>query len=255
MSQYVFGSGILWSRPLTDANGNAIANPTPVRFGALQDISLDVSWDTKMLHGQNQFPIAVGRGKGKVTGKAKAAQLNGSLLNSIVFGQTLSNGIISDVYDTTGAAIPATPFQITPTPPNSGVYSKDLGVLNASGVPMTRVASAPVSGQYSVNETTGAYTFAAADTLLVVYINYQYTATSTSATKSTVKNLPMGYAPTFSVDLYMPYQGKSMIMTLPNAISSKMAIATKLDDFMIPEFDFEGFADSAGNVLTYALSE
>jgi hypothetical protein len=46
-----------------------------------------------------------------------------------------------------------------------------------------------------------------------------------------------------------------VIWTLPNAISTKLTFATKLDDFAMPEFDFEGFADSAGNVLTYATSD
>jgi hypothetical protein len=253
MSQYAFGAGILWGTALLDASGNAIANPSPVQFGELQDVSLDISFDTKMLHGQNQFPVAIGRGKGKISGKSKFARLNGRILNDLFFGQTLSNGILSDVYDTTGAAIPTTPFTITPTVPSSGTWSADLGVRNANGVPMTRVASGPTTGQYSVS--AGVYTFAAADTGLTVFISYQYTATSTSAKKSTVVNLPMGYAPSFKCDLYMPYQGKSLICSLPNCIGSKLQLATKLDDFFIPEFDFEGFADSSGNVMTWATTE
>lgn len=253
MSQYAFGAGILWGTPLLDATGAAIANPTPVQFGELQDVSLDISFDTKMLHGQNQFPVAIGRGKGKISGKSKFARLNGALINSLFFGQTLAAGIVSDVYDTTGALIPTTPFTITPTVPSSGTWSADLGVTNASGVPMTRVASAPTTGQYSV--AAGVYTFAAADTGLRVFISYQYTATSTTAKKSTVANLPMGYAPSFKCDLYMPYQGKSLICSLPNCIGSKLQLSTKLDDFFIPEFDFEGFADASGNVMTWATTE
>lgn len=253
MSQYLFGSGILWGTPTADANGNAIANPTPVKFGVLQECSVDISFDTKTLHGQNQFPVAVGRGKGKISGSAKFAQVNGAMINSLFFGQTLSSGIVSDYNDTTGNVIPTTPFTITPTVPSSGTWSTDLGVINSSGVPMTRVASAPTTGQYSV--AAGVYTFAAADTGQTVFINYQYTATSTTAKKSTVINLPMGYAPTFRIDLYTPYQGKSMILTLPSCIASKLALATKQDDFVIPDFGFEAFADAAGNVMTWATSE
>jgi hypothetical protein len=254
MSQFVFGSGILWGTPSTDAAGNAIANPTPVQFGTLQDVSLDVSFENKELHGQNQFAVAVGRGKGKISGKAKFAQINGLLLNSLLFGQTMTAGIVSDVYDTTGAAIPATgPYTITPTVPSSGTWSVDLGVRDSSGLPMIRVASAPATGQYSV--TAGVYTFASADAGKTVFVNYQYTATSTGAQKSTVQNVIMGYAPSFRVDLFTPFQGKSMIWTLPKAISTKLTIATKLDDFAMPEFDFQGFADDSGNVLSYAVSE
>lgn len=254
MSQFLFGSGILWGTPLTDANSNAIANPSPVQFGTLQDCSIDMSFDTKMLYGQNQFPVAVGRGKGKMSGKAKIAQVNGMLYNSIFFGQTLSAGtLVSDVYDTTGAAIPATPYTITVTPPGSGAWSRDLGVKNANGVPMTCVAGTPTTGQYAV--TAGAYLFAAADTGLTVYISYQYTATSAGAKKLVIANLPMGYAPTFKTDLLLPYQGKSLVLTLGSCVGSKLSMATKQDDFAIPEFDFDAFADSNGNIGTLAWSE
>jgi hypothetical protein len=251
--QNVFGSGVLIGTPLTDYTGAVIANPTPVQFGVAQEIGLDVSFDTKMLYGQNQFPVAVGRGKGKITGKVKAAQVNGALFNSIMFGQGLTSGIIADVYDVVGAAIPGTPYQITPTVPSSGTWTFDLGVRDSNGVPMTRVASGPATGQYSV--AAGVYTFAAADTTKVVYINFQYTATSTTAKKSTLVNPLMGYAPSFRADLYLPYNGKTLIVTANNCVANKLSLATKLDDFVIPEYNFDAFADAAGNVLTYALSE
>jgi hypothetical protein len=255
MALYNFGAGVLWGIPTSDASGNAIATnvATPIQFGVLQEVSLDVGFDNKMLYGQNQFPVAVGRGKGKISLKAKFAQLNGALINSLFFGQTLTSGIISDVYDVTGAVIPTTPFQITVVPPSSGVWSVDLGVRNAAGVPMTRVASAPATGQYSV--AAGVYTFAAADVGLQVFVNYQYTAASTSAKKSTVLNLPMGYAPSFRCDLLEPYAGKTLTVSLPNCIANKLSFSTKLDDFQVPEFDADCFADAAGNVMTYALSE
>lgn len=251
--QFGFGSGVMWGTPLTDAYGNAIANPTPTQLGVLQDMSLDISFDTKMLYGPNQFPVAVGRGKGKMSGKSKLAQLNGRMVNDLVFGQTMSSGILSNVNDTAGALIPSTPFTITPTVPSSGTWTADLGVKNANGLPLTRVASAPTTGQYSV--TAGAYLFAAADTGTQVFICYQYTATSTTAKKSTVLNLPMGYAPSFRADILVPYQGKSLVFTIPQCLVSKFGISTKQDDFLIPELDWEGFADSAGNGIYWGLSE
>ena len=251
--QFLFGTGVFWGTPLTAADGSAIAVPTPVQLGVMQDISIDISFDTKELYGQSQFPVAVGRGKGKMTGKAKVAQINGSALNSLFFGQTMTAGITGDYYDVLGSLIPTTPYQVTITAPNSGTWSADLGVRNANGLPMTRVASAPATGQYSV--AAGVYTFATADTGLTVFISYQYTATSTTAQKSTVKNLLMGAAPTFKGDLYIPYAGKSLILTIPQCLTSKMTIATKQDDFAIPEFDFSGFADAAGNALYWAVSD
>jgi hypothetical protein len=251
--QYVFGSGSLVGTPTADAFGNAIALASPVKFGALQDVALDISFDTKMLYGSNQFPLAIGRGKGKVTGKAAAAQINGTLWNSLLFGQTLTAGVNTDVVDTVGTLIPAITFLITVVPPGAGVYGFDLGVVGPTGSPMTRVLAAPTTGQYS--ETAGAYLFAAADVGLRMYVNYNYTAVSTTGRVSTVANVPMGYAPTFQADLVLPFSGKNLTVSLPNCISTKLGLATKLDDFAIPSFEFDAFAGASGTVLTYSMSD
>lgn len=252
--QIGFGSGSLWGTQLTDVTGAAIATPTPVQFGALQDVSVDFSADIKKLFGSNSFPLVAARGKLSINCKAKSAQMNGALLNNIFFGFGMTSSIVGDVFDTTGAVIPSTPFQITPTVPSAGTWTVDLGVRNANSVPMTRVPSAPTTGQYSV--AAGVYTFAAADVGLTVYINFQYTATSTTAKKIAISNPVMGAAPTFRADLYLPYQGKQLVMVLSSCVATKLNFATKLDDFMIPEFDFEAYADASGsNVGTIALSE
>jgi hypothetical protein len=70
-----FGSGVLIATP-------SGANATPVQFGALQDVSLDFSFASKQLFGQYQFPIAFARGEGKITGKAKFANIDGPLYNN-----------------------------------------------------------------------------------------------------------------------------------------------------------------------------
>ena len=254
--QFAFGTGVFWGTPLTDANGNSIATPTPVQLGVLQEMSLDISFDTKTLYGQQQFPVAVGRGKGKMAGKSKFAQLGAAAINSLVFGQTLTAGQTSDFYDVAGSVIPASPYTVTVVPPASGTWAYDLGVRNANGVPMTRVATAPATGQYSV--AGGVYTFAAADTLKQVFISYQYTVSSANAPtaqKSIVGNVLMGLSPTFKGDIYIPYNGKSLILTIPQCVCSKFTFSTKQDDFMVPEFDFEGFADAAGNALYWSTSE
>ena len=252
MSQFVFGAGNLFATPLTDAYGNAITTPTPVKFGTLQDISIDISKDVKELYGQNTYPVDVSGGKGKIAIKAKAAQILASEFNSIFFGQTLSSGQTSDVIDTTGATIPTTPYQITPTVPGSGTWSKDLGVINSNGDPLTHVTSAPATGQYSVS--AGVYTFAAADTGTTVFINYQYTVSTVGKTVI-VQNVAMGQAPVFSMDVYMQSKGKTLIWTFPQCVSTKLAIATKLDDYAIPEFDISAFANSAGQVVTFSTAE
>jgi hypothetical protein len=257
MAQYGFGSGTLWGTALTDASGNTIANPTPVLFGTLQDVSIDISGDTKQLFGQNQFPVAVGRGKAKIQGKSKFAQINGRILNDLFFGQTVASGLIADVYDTTGSSIPGTtPFTITPTIPSSGTWVQDLGVRDSNGVPMKCVTGTPTTGQYSLTAGPPAvYTFAAADAGKTVFISFQYTASSTVAQKSTVMNVAMGYAPTFRADFFNALSGKALTLTLFSCVASKLALSSKADDFLIPEFDFEAFADQGGRVLQWGTAE
>lgn len=253
MAQYGFGAGNLYVTPLADASGTAISNPTPMKLMELQEGSLDFSGDMKELYGQNSFPSAVGIAKRKLTVKIKTARVNARAWNTLFFGQTLSAGIIGVKTDTTGAAIPGTPYQITPTVPGSGTWQADLGVIDSTGLAMTRVASGPTAGQYSV--AAGVYTFAAADTGKTVYINFRYTATSTTAYKQSVSNLAMGYAPTFSADLSVIYQGKETYFGLPLCITGKMQAAFKNDDFVLPEFEFSGMDNGSGNVLNWSTSE
>lgn len=253
MAQFGFGTGVLVGTATTDAAGTALATPTPAQFGVLQEASVDMSFDLKELYGSYQFPVAIGRGKGKIGGKAKWAQMNGLLINTLFFGQTLTSGELGEVIDQTGAAIPATPFTITPTVPNTGTWALDLGVLDANGVPMTRVVSAPATGQYSV--AAGVYTFAPADTGKIVRISFQYTATSTTKKRMTISNQLMGSTPSFRSDLMIPFGGKQFVLTLPNCVSSKLSFGTKLDDFLVPEFDFSAFADASNNIAYLALAE
>lgn len=250
---FLFGAGQLFATPLTDASGTAIATPTPILIGTLQNVDLDINGEVKELFGQNQFAAAIGRGKVKITGKAKFASIFALQFNNVFFGQTLTSGLIGLTSDTVGAAIPTTPYQITPTVPSSGTWTADLGVLDSTGKPMTRVTSAPATGQYSV--AAGVYTFASADTTKVVYISYRYTATVTGAQKQTIVNQPMGYAPTFVADLQASYNGKQLNVRLRQCVGTKLALGLKNDDFTIPDFEFSAFADSAGNVLDISYSE
>jgi hypothetical protein len=254
--QYSFGAGLLWGTQQQDANGNPVSNATPVMFGTVQEVSLDVTFEQKELYGSNsQFPLAIGNGKAKISGKAKLGSLNGDVLSNLFFGQSSNYGLTSVNYDTIGTLVPAsTPYTITVTPPNSGTYGHDLGVINAStGIALEKVASTPAANQYS--ESAGVYTFNAAQTGVLMYINYSYTATSNTAKSSTVLTKPMGYSPNFQMDLYIPYNGQSFVVTLYKCISNKFSLQTKLDDFNYPEIDFTAFANSSGQVLTWALAE
>ena len=254
MSQYVFGTGTLWGTATQDAQGNTIAVPTPLKFGELQDINADFSRDLKMLYGQNAMPVAVAGGKMKFDFKAKFARMSGRVFNDLYFGQSMAGGSLAAVYnDATGAAIPASPFQLTVTPPSAGTYTRDLGVINANGVGMQRVAAAPATGQYS--QAGAVYTFAAADVGLQVFVSYAYTAAAAGAQKISLANLQMGATPVFGIDLAISYQGKQHNWRFPNCVSSKLTIDPKQDDFAQVGFDFSAFCDATGNIGYLVLAE
>lgn len=255
MSQFVFGTGSLWGTQTQDAYGNTIANLTPLKFGEVQDVGIDMSRDIKLLHGQLMMPVAVGGGKMKIDVKAKFARIMGRLFSDLFFGQSITGGTLTGVVnDTTGATIPATPYQITVVPPSSGTYVRDLGVIDANGLPYSRVASAPATGQYSVT-AGGQYTFAAADTGKQVFISYTYTATSANAKVISLVNLPMGYIPTFGMDLAVSFGGKQMNWRFPNCAAGKLSFDPKQDDFTQLDMDIAVFADSAGNIGTVVSAE
>src|SRR5437868_15143257 len=152
-----FGSGTLWGYPVA---GNLAANPTPIKFGTLQDINLEISGALKELYGQNQFAEAVARGKCKVTGKAKFAQIVGKHVNDLFFGQAMSSGQKLMALDEAQPVPAGSPYTTTVT--NSGPFVDAWGVrCSATCLPLTKATGGPVQGQYSVS--SGVCTFAAAD--------------------------------------------------------------------------------------------
>lgn len=249
---YHFGVGDLFAIQTHDASGAAVANPTPIKFGTLQDVALDISFDEKLLYGSKQFPLAAGRGKGKISAKAKLADIDGRVLADLVFGQAAAAGIKGVVSGFAAGVPAASPYTITIAPPNSGTFVADLGVIDAStGQPMTRVASAPAAGQYSVT-TAGVYTFASADASKAVLISFEYSATSTSAKYGAITNQNMGYMPFFSVTLQNSYEGKSLVLKFNKCASSKFSMPFKNEDFAVPDFEFSAMADAAGQIGYWA---
>ncbi len=257
LEQYNFGAGTLFL-VRTD-----IATPTPVRVGTLQDVSVDMSFDVKELYGAYQAPVAVARGKQKITGKAKFAKLNARQINDAFFGQTMTTGEQVQVVDEggpNGTVIPASPYQITVVngaSMSAGTPGVDLGVFNAgTGVQMTRVASAPIAGQYSCDMTTGKYTFSAADQTsgIAVVISYSYFQT-TSGGRITAYNQLMGSSPTFRMNLGNQYGGNKLALTLYSAIPTKMSWDFKNEDFTVPNFEFSAFADSLGRFFDWSSDQ
>ena len=255
MAQYLFGAGKIFATPVRDVYGQSITNPTPVEVGVMQSVSVDISYDLKELFGRGQFAVDAARGKDTIKCKASFGRINGALLNSIFFGGIVAEGGIETVAQTiNGETIPVG-GSLTPIVPNSGMYVKDLGVTDSKAIPLKRVATAPTAGQYSVDQSTGAYTFAAADAGKVVFISFKYSATVAGSKSIVVSNLDMGYTPEFTVDLQRDYKGKFMGMEFYRCTSNKLGFSSKQDDYDIPEFEFQPMADDLGRVFKFDLSE
>src|SRR5579862_365949 len=173
--QLAFGAGALWGNR-SDVTGSGIG---PDQFGILQDVQIDWDWQTRELWGQFQFPLDIARGQGKITGKAKFARIFGAINGDLFFGQTPAAGQLT-VSENEAATVPAT-SSYTVTVAQAANFSDDLGIYYASGNNagnrFTRVTTPSAAGQYSVNLTTGIYTFAAPDASAALLISYLYNLT------------------------------------------------------------------------------
>ena len=228
---------------------SSAANSTPRKFATMQDVQFDLQFTTKQLYGQNQVALDIRRGQAKFTGKAKFAQISGSMLNDLFFSQTATTGLLLSAVGEAGT-VSATPFTVTVA--NSTTFDTDLGVVYAAtGVPLTRVASAPAQGQYSA--ASGVYTFNAADTGVAVLIDYLYTA-ATGGTKVALSNQVMGTTPTFMGVFSTTASGKNVTLKLNLCTSSKLSLQTKIEDYTIPELDFEVMADASNNIGTLSVA-
>jgi hypothetical protein len=245
-----FGAGRLYG------TRQDISGATPLEFAVLQGFDLDFSFTTKSLYGTNQFAIFIARGEAKATVKAKSAVMSGLLVNNLFFGQSLAAGQLA-LQAAEAHVVPATPYEVTVAPPNSGTFVSDQGVSYANGgVPLQVVASSPTVGEYAVNASTGEYTFAAADAAAAVVISYTYTFSS-AGQKLVITNEELGTTPYFSAVFRGrdPRSGLYNTLVLDRLTSSKLAISTKTGDYAIPEFDAEIMDDGTGNIGTWSFGD
>jgi hypothetical protein len=245
VQQYSFGSGVLFGR-------SSNANPTPVRFGALQEVAIDFAFTAKPLYGQFQFPIAVGRGTAKVTGKAKWANFSAQAYNDLFFGNaSLPSG--ENTVAVVGEAKTVTANIVTATHNGAGNFVADMGVVSViGGAIFQRVSANAVGQQYVCNETTGVYTFNSTQNAVAVLISYTWNNTA-NGSSILIGNPLLGTAPTFMAVFTNTFNGQQQTLTLNSCMSNKLSLATKLDDWTIPEFDFDIFADGNNNVGTWSL--
>jgi hypothetical protein len=247
MAQSSFGVGFLFATPPG-------ANPTPTRFGRLQDVSVDFSYDNKLLYGSNQYALEQARGKAKIDLKATVGVVDPLLFNAIYFGLSTGPGETLSSVDES-----ATPSAGTFTVANGATFSQDLGLFNTvTGLWMTRVASAPAAGQYAVNIASGVYTTNAAQNGQLLKASYTYASAGTGS-NLTFTNQLMGTNVVFAVQLVNRFKGadgvvRSLFLNFPAVQCDKLAMPLKLDDFTLPQLEMSAQDNGSGTVFSYSMT-
>src|ERR1700761_108489 len=101
---FVFGSGVLIGTP---------QGGSPVNFGLVQEVALNISTTTKALFGQYNFPVAIGSGARKMSGKAKMARISGQALGALFFGITPTIGGTLTQFGETASVPGSSPYTYT----------------------------------------------------------------------------------------------------------------------------------------------
>jgi hypothetical protein len=124
-----------------------------------------------------------------------------------------------------------------------------MGVSFDTGEQLTRVASAPIAGQYSV--AAGVYTFAAADAAKAVYIKYTYAVASGGSSTASYNRL-QGEAPEYQLILTSgTYRGVTCMFEAPIVTVKDTSMPFKNGDFMAQKITVDVLANPiTGHVFT-----
>lgn len=238
----LFGAGEVIITPLIDADGATVSNPTPIIIPECQGIEIGIKRDLKQLFGQQAYAVESAHGKGSFPVSFSCGRVYAQAINSMFMQQSIATGQSKKASKVSGTVpAPSGPYTITPTVPDSGTWAEDLGVRTSEGLPLTRVASAPTTGQYSVS--AGVYTFAAADSGVTYYFDFRYTV-STGKTITYLSKL-MGQTPEVKMIISTHYKGRQAIIRLPRVVaSSEFGLSTKLDDYTMPKLNFDAIMES-----------
>jgi hypothetical protein len=274
MAQLSFGPGIVWGERIDNAVIDAVtglpeplAGTGPTQFGITQKASVNWSFTDKPLYGQQQFPVAVARGQGKVDVKITNAQFNMLLFADIFFGLTPTVGQFSVAQSE--VIVAAGGYSVI----NAATFIDDLGVrYNDSGNHLYRISGGtppvnldplitplPLSGAgtYSVDLTSGAYTFDGADAGLELVVSYAY-ATADTGVQLSITNQGQGFTPAWKCTFFQqtsPGQAGANTSDQPLALRLNACVSSKLtlpnsaiDAWTIPELDAMAFSNAAGEI-------
>lgn len=220
------------------------ANPTPRRIAIIQDVSIEIKRDIKELFGENKYAEDAASGNESISGKYKSGELDPGWMMEEFMTSARTTGSIILVKREVGTVASG-----TVTVDGAANFREDYGVVDPlTDRPLRRVSGSPAEGEYSVNETTGVYTFNAAangDDFLFTYLT-----DSTAGETYTVNNTLAGDSVFCSLLLYKTSRtGKPFGLRLANATFESASFGFKLNEHAMPEGSFKGFAGDDGKVF------
>jgi len=238
MSQYVFGTGQLFAMP--------VGGGAPLRFGALQDVSIDLSADIKELYGQYQFALDTARGKTKVEWKAGSGNIDITAFNQVYFGgDVVATDEMLQAFNESGTVPAMAAYTVTVS--NASEFIMDLGVYSSTtGLPLKQVPGTPATGEYSVS-AAGVYTFNAAQAEAVLLFNYLYEGAAGGTL--TVTNPLMGSTPKFQLVASQTYDGKTFTAILYSCVADKLSLPLKQDDYLMAELSGTAHSNAVNQVM------
>jgi hypothetical protein len=225
-----------------------------MKFGLIQEVSVDFKGDLKKLYAQQQFPVSTARGKMDVAIKGKLAVQDMNLFNQMFFAQAQSAGY-NQVVDGEQHTISATSQVVTNIP-----VVQDLGVAyvkTAAGVvsgqqfirDSTNVAATvTAAGHYcGPNLTSGSYALNAADNGAILAFSYTYSQNTVGSSIALAGQL-MGFAPELSMLFYNRFRNKFLAIQLNDVTLGTISFPSKLEDFWVSDIEGSANLDAAGNL-------
>lgn len=252
MTQYVFGSGTLIGKR-TD-----VTNTKPALLGTITEASVDFSRKIEPLVGQKSVAVAFGGGTLEIKGKAKFARYQATQINNLFLNGTLTASSGLAMATSEAASVPASSTYTVQVAQHS-TFVEDLGVYYAStGIQLQPVtAASEATGKYSIDASTGTYTFASGDASAALLFTYTYTVTTEN--KIALSNSLMGPIPTFEMFLKQSFvyfgSTKTLILKLNACVSDKLSLPFTNTKFSSIEFDFEAGEDAAGEIGIMTMTE
>lgn len=224
-------------------------NASKVSLAVIKNWTFELSQESSDLQGSGLDLLDTLPIKRSLKGKLSLSDFSSSIIAAVTSGTTISAGVkLGTTYQTT---VPSTPFQVTPTPPGSGTFYKDLGVVDLDAKKeMTCAATATGTGVYAVNESTGQYTFNTADATHNVLISYSYSVAGSGQTLEIASASAGVASSTYALHFYGSAGGKSYGIYIPACRLPNLSLTMAPDAWSDVSVDYTAFLDGS-NKLAY----